>query len=626
MNGEIWEEDFLDAPVKHTLDLESAIQTLRVMALDPFERIELRRLWAEHMGTASIHLLSDDVVLREIAHAVVVGRLELPKRFQHKPYILPPEKLDELEGYFEKLASKGKKPLSLINPRWSKPRTPVDTYVEAMFTYSGFEPGQEVTVITYEFNAGGSRKQVGEPMALTVEADAGDHTFRWKRTADEAQADLEEDQREGDRYPLEFRFTVESEEAGFAGFSGPLWLTNTVTVNLKNEHDDSAHERPKVVVLKDYERQQRKRTEEGKVCFEEVIVGPVDIWIAEPRFRDLRWSKDRVPVGEAVDAIFRYEDAIEGMKVAVIVHEFDADGTSKEIERFEGVELGGERGEMQVSFSRTEDEAGGDLKEDEAAGEKTPVEYRFYVVGEGGGVSEASGRLWLTNTVVVNLKNEHDESTHEQPKVVVLKDYEREQRKRSEGGKAKFEDVLVGPVEIWLARPRFTELSWSKDRVLVGEEVEAVFRYEDAMEGMKVTVVVVEMDTDGTVDEIERIEGVELGGVLGEARVPFTRTEDEAQADAMLDEREGELGPVEYRYYVVGEDGGVSGRSGRLWLTHVVEIKLEHKGKPFPDGVMLELKASDGLVHRGSLEGGKVKFENVVFGPMVVRMAGEVQL
>jgi hypothetical protein len=139
---------------------------------------------------------------------------------------------------------------------------------------------------------------------------------------------------------------------------------------------------------------------------------------------------------------------------------------------------------------------------------------------------------------------------------------------------------------------------------------------------MKVSVAVHEFNTDGSTNELDSIE-VELSGVRGEARASFTRTEDEAQEDMAEDEREADTGPLEYRYYVVTEDGAASESSEPLMLTHTVSIKLENAadGAAFEDGLELLLIGADGTEHRATLQGGEAKFEGVVCGPMTVKLA-----
>jgi hypothetical protein len=116
---------------------------------------------------------------------------------------------------------------------------------------------------------------------------------------------------------------------------------------------------------------------------------------------------------------------------------------------------------------------------------------------------------------------------------------------------------------------------------------------------------------------------VELAATSGEAKVSFTRTEDEAQGDIDADEREGDTGPLEYRYRVKPEGGRESGPSEPLWLTHTVSLRLENTkdGTSFPDGQELALIAADGTEHRAALAGGQAKFEDVVCGPMTITLA-----
>ena len=432
------------------LDRRAALDLLRRIASDRGDMLALRRLYAQEVGRSAVHTQRDDVILAHLAELIASGVLTASV-FRRPEHGAPPE-LGQADAGAEQseaaAAATEEEPTATIsNPRWSVDRVKVGAEVEASFTYSGFVDDKSVTVNIYECDNNKPRNKVAT-VDVTVEHESGDHTFKWKRDAKKAQQDLEEDQAEGDSRPLEYVFEAEAKGVGHSGFSGTLWLTNTVTVKLTNEADGKAHEKPRIVVLLDYEREQRKWSENGKVTFDDVLVGPVEIRLAEPRFTRLGWTKEKVSVGEPVEAVFQYEDAIGGMKVSAVIHEFDADGSTTLVKRFDDIELEGDTGEVRLSFTRTEDEVNADLAEDEQAGDTGPLEYRYYVMAEDVRVSAASEHLWLTNTITVKLED-HEGKMFGGPRILVLRDaIGEEQRAESKDGEAAFKNVLVGPIDI----------------------------------------------------------------------------------------------------------------------------------------------------------------------------------
>jgi hypothetical protein len=433
------------------LDRRGALELLRDLARDRAVLADLRRLWARETAATTLCFAPDDQVLAQLADRVASGALVVARVRPPLPKAPPPGAgavAGEASAPVEvaKKAEPAKDKGALSNPRWSVDRVEVGAEVDAAFTYAGFEPGEAVTIKVYEVNANGSRREV-DKVEVAVPAKGGDHKAKWKRDPDKAAADLKEDESEGDNGPLEYRFTAEAEGVGATGLSDKLWLTNTVNVNL-NDDKGKPLESARIVVLKDFEREQRVKSDGGKAKFEKVLVGPIEVRLAEPKFTDLGWSAPKVPVGEAVDAVFKYEDAIKGMKVTVVIHEFNVDGTSTELKR-EEVELKAEGGEAKVSFTRTEDEAQEDIAADEREGDTGPLEYRFRVMTDTGGASDVSEPLWLTNTVVVRLTSTGDHSLDALRSVVLRDASGEEKRVVPQGGQAIFEEVLVGAIDIW---------------------------------------------------------------------------------------------------------------------------------------------------------------------------------
>lgn len=453
------------------LDRHAALELLRRVAAVRGGMHDLRRLHAEELRSASMPAVRDEVVLAQLAEwlgsgALTASMLRAPDRAP-APHVetsmAAGKQAAGKQGAGKQAAAaaaaaagedKESKPspaATLTNLRWSAPRVEVGAELDAVFTYAGFVGDKSATVKIFECNADGGRDPVGS-VDTKLAAESGDHKLKWKRAPKAAQADLEEDKEQGDTGPLEYRFKVEAKGAGASGESGPLWLTNTVTVKLVKEEDGAKHEKARVVVLKDALGEERRTSsKDGEAKFEKVLVGPIEIRLAEPRFTGLAWSAPKVPVGKPAEAVFQYEDAIKGMKVSVVVQEFNADGVTTEVKRVE-VELAAASGEAKASFTRTEDEAQEDIAADEREGDTGPVEYRYFVVTEDGDASEASGPLWLTHKVTLKLEGTGDGSPFEDGMELLLVGADgTEHRATLEGGEAKFEGVVCGPMLVKLA-------------------------------------------------------------------------------------------------------------------------------------------------------------------------------
>jgi len=447
------------------LDHGAALSMLRRIAVDRGTMRDLRRLCVEELGRSSLHTMRDEAVLTMLAERIARGHLSVT--LLSRPERPGPQEGDPPEAGTESLAAaaaaaaaataeaaaeatEASKPTATISdPQWSAKRVAVGGEVKATFKYAGFVDDKSVTMTFFETNADGTRKKVHEK-AETVKGPDGVHEYAWTREPDEAQKDLEEDAAEGDTGPVEYVFTAESKKAGHSGDSGPLWLTNTVTVNLEDE-EGSASDKPLVVVLKDHEKELRAKAEGGKATFEKVLVGPIQVRLAKPQFTKLAWAQPKVPVGEAAEGVFAYEDAIEGMKVSVFVHEFNADGTSTEVEKAE-VTLEKDSGEAKFSFTRTEDEAQEDMALDEREGDTGPLEYRYYLTTEDGHASDASEPLFLTHTVSLKLENAEDGAPFpDGMELVIVGADGAEHRGKLAGGEAKFEGVVCGPMIVKLA-------------------------------------------------------------------------------------------------------------------------------------------------------------------------------
>lgn len=273
----------------------------------------------------------------------------------------------------------------ISDPRWSSARVPVGTTLQAIVTYDGIVVSVPAEIVIFEID--GAARQPIARVRTTIPTGSGDHEVCWRRTPEDAAADLQADAAAGDRRPLEYRFVVESRQPRCHGESGPLWLTNTVDVTLVSGNDRIQRARPRGVVLTDaIGEEHRTRTRDGVARFEAVLVGPFDLRIAAVRFTSLTWNAHEAPVGEPVDAVFEYEDAIDGAEAVVLFEAIRHDGAVREVGRRKATLAEG-AGEGRVSFAMTADQT----RELVAAGR---LEIRYRVVAEGE-KSRPSDSLWL---------------------------------------------------------------------------------------------------------------------------------------------------------------------------------------------------------------------------------------
>jgi hypothetical protein len=401
-----------------------------------------------HDGTIDFDLGSPqaDAVGRDLESAARAGHLLLRRRAV-RSVVVPLEATDEPvlgpESHPES------PPQQLFNPRWSVPRVEVGAELSAIVSHADTRAPVAATIVVSEMEAGG-KKEVAR-IRTNVPAGTGDHAVSWSRSPDDAHADLGEEAASRRGGPLEYRFHVESLSPTCAGESGPLWLTNTVTVNLVKELNREKHQRARVVVLRDAVSQEsRVRSKDGSARFEKVLVGPVQIRVATPSFASLSWSAPQVPVGKPVETVFRYQDAVAGMKALVVIYEVNHDGSETEIDSRK-VELSAVAGEARASFTRTEDQAEQDVVAHEPEGDTRPLAYRFRVVADGEW-SQSSEALWLTHAVSIKLADAAGRALAAGLPLVLAAADGTEHRAVISGGKARFDDVVFGPMTVKLER------------------------------------------------------------------------------------------------------------------------------------------------------------------------------
>lgn len=163
---------------------------------------------------------------------------------------------------------------AIVELRWGKPKVPVGEQVQASFRVRHFQGGETALVKVFEMSTDGGKRQVDE-LSVPVKVTDGDVTVSWARTPEQAEGDLQDDEAEGDLGPLEYRFEVEAGSIRAEEPSGPLWLTNTVIVNVLGNASK--------VTLTTSEGKKTKPVSGGKAVFENVLVGKIKVFVKEPQ-------------------------------------------------------------------------------------------------------------------------------------------------------------------------------------------------------------------------------------------------------------------------------------------------------------------------------------------------------
>lgn len=169
---------------------------------------------------------------------------------------------------------------SITRLRWSKPKVSVGAEVLALFRVKHFKGIETALVKVFEHDVDGTKKQIDE-VSVPVKKTDGDVKLTWARTPEQATEDLAEDTTDGDIGPLEYRFEVEAGALRGDAESGPLWLTNTLIVEV-NDHGSPRKDGTKVMITT-AEGKRTKTSKGGKVVFQDVLVGTMQVKIEKPR-------------------------------------------------------------------------------------------------------------------------------------------------------------------------------------------------------------------------------------------------------------------------------------------------------------------------------------------------------
>ena len=169
---------------------------------------------------------------------------------------------------------------------------------------------------------------------------------------------------------------------------------------------------------------------------------------ADPAVTHLAWEADLIPVGEPIEGMFTAKNFSGGEAVTITVYEFDADGQKDPVDTV-SLALNDEgTGHYGFIWKRTAQQVSQDLKDDEAAGDTGPLDYRFHVEIAGVESDEPSGSLWLTKPVNVALENEEGEQLPDGAEIELTDSNNQRHYAVVKKSVAKFKDIIIGPLNV----------------------------------------------------------------------------------------------------------------------------------------------------------------------------------
>lgn len=304
------------------LDRQAALALLRELGRDRAGMADLRRLLAEELGRASLQAARDEQVITLLAERVATGSLTVAL-LRHPPPDAPPESQEaagaaeepeaaasgpaeepatepETEDQAVQTAAEGPStaPLTLSDLRWSMERAAVGDEVQALFSYTGATAGGSVTIRVLECRTDGTQAEI-EAIQSSFPAESGEHHVAWSRAPDGAEVEISYDEEKPVDGLAEHRFVVEAGDARGPGDSGPLWLTNTLTVSALDEESGEPieGETPLSLTFADGTLA-RVVAEDGSAEVAGALIGPLTI-VANPDAADQLMVRALNPPAEA---------------------------------------------------------------------------------------------------------------------------------------------------------------------------------------------------------------------------------------------------------------------------------------------------------------------------------------
>ena len=161
---------------------------------------------------------------------------------------------------------------AIYNLAWSRPRVPVGETVEAIFSVRNFQGGEDTVITIFETNSDGSRREI-DRLSYILDDGFGAHRVSWRRSPEQIEDDLVNDEICGDPQPLTYVFEVEVDSIRSDASDG---LNLTTSIELSPEYPDSSLlDDGVMVVLRDAQGKKHfGKIMQGMVHFPDVLIGP----------------------------------------------------------------------------------------------------------------------------------------------------------------------------------------------------------------------------------------------------------------------------------------------------------------------------------------------------------------
>lgn len=161
---------------------------------------------------------------------------------------------------------------AIYNPAWSRPYVPVGDAVEAMFSVKNFQGGETAIITIFETNADGSRREIDQ-LCCRLDDGFGQHRLPWRRSPEQVQDDLVNDETCGDQQPLTYVFEVEVDSIQSHTSPG-LNLTTAICFTPLDSEDVPIAEGTELQLTDVLGRRHKSLVANGTIEFRDILVGP----------------------------------------------------------------------------------------------------------------------------------------------------------------------------------------------------------------------------------------------------------------------------------------------------------------------------------------------------------------
>ena len=161
---------------------------------------------------------------------------------------------------------------AIYNLAWSRPQVPVGETVEAMFSVKNFQGGETAVVTVFETNADGNRREIDQ-LRCSLDDGFGHYHLPWRRSPEQIEDDLVNDEACGDPQPLTYVFEV-AVDANLSQTSAGLNLITEICFTPLDSEGVPIAEGTQLQLTDALGRRHTAQLENGVIEFRDILVGP----------------------------------------------------------------------------------------------------------------------------------------------------------------------------------------------------------------------------------------------------------------------------------------------------------------------------------------------------------------